>query len=91
MFKNYVPDVVHHMRERDENGDFQWVRRMTSELFGGKKVLLFGLPGAFTPTCTNEQLPTYEEMYDKFIDMGLTKYGARRSTMRSPCSSGQRC
>ena len=69
--KNYVPDVVHHMRERDENGDFQWVRRMTSELFGGKKVLLFGLPGAFTPTCTNEQLPTYEEMYDKFIDMGF--------------------
>lgn len=71
MFKNYVPDVVHHMRERDENGDFQWVRRMTSELFGGKKVLLFGLPGAFTPTCTNEQLPKYEELYDKFIGMGF--------------------
>jgi len=75
LFKTYVPDVVHHMRERDESigGDnpYKWVRKMTSELFGGKKILLFGLPGAFTPTCTNEQLPNFERLYDEFVAEGI--------------------
>ena len=71
----YLPDVVFHMRERDESieGDnpFRWVRTTTGELFGGKKVIIFGLPGAFTPTCTNEQLPTFERMYDEFKEFGV--------------------
>lgn len=75
MFNQYLPDVVFHMRERDESigGDnpYKWVRKMTSELFGGKKVLIFGLPGAFTPTCTNEQLPNFERLYDEFRDVGI--------------------
>lgn len=72
MFDDYLPDVVFHMRKRtSDEGDFVWERKTTSELFGGKKVLIFGLPGAFTPTCTNEQLPKYEEMYDEFIDKGI--------------------
>lgn len=33
----------------------------TSELFGGKKVIIFALPGAFTPTCSNQHLPGYVE------------------------------
>lgn len=41
------------------------------EVFGGKTVLVFGLPGAFTPTCSTKQLPTYDEMYDKFIEAGI--------------------
>ena len=31
----------------------------TSELFAGKKVVLFALPGAFTPTCSNQHLPGF--------------------------------
>lgn len=31
----------------------------TDELFGGKKVILFSVPGAFTPTCSNQHLPGY--------------------------------
>lgn len=34
--------------------------------FCDKKAILFGLPGAFTPTCTNEMLPTYDILFDKF-------------------------
>ena len=74
-FEDYIPDVVFHLRERDESigGDnpYKWVRRMSSELFGGKKVIIFGLPGAFTPTCTNEQLPGFEALYDEFQAEGI--------------------
>lgn len=70
-----LPDVVFHMRERDETigGDnpFKWVRKTTGELFSGKKVVIFGLPGAFTPTCSNSQLPGYEEMFDDFEALGI--------------------
>jgi peroxiredoxin len=41
------------------------------EVFGGKTVLVFGLPGAFTPTCSTKQLPTYDEMYDQFINSNI--------------------
>ena len=41
------------------------------EVFGGKTVFVFGLPGAFTPTCSTKQLPTYDEMYDQFINSNI--------------------
>jgi peroxiredoxin len=75
LFKTYLPDVIFHLRERDESigGDnpYKWVRKTTGELMSGKKVLIFGLPGAFTPTCTNEQLPAFERLYDEFIAEGF--------------------
>ena len=43
----------------------------TTELFKDKKVILFGLPGAFTPTCSTKQLPGYEEMFHKFQEKGI--------------------
>ena len=43
----------------------------TDDLFKDKKVVLFGLPGAFTPTCSSEQLPTYDQEYDKFKSLGI--------------------
>lgn len=52
-----------------ENGEF--VERTTRDLFYGKRVALFGLPGAFTPTCTNQQVPEYEEAYDDLIAAGV--------------------
>ena len=61
-----VPQVEFAFRE---NGEF--VYRKTSELFHGKRVVIFSLPGAFTPTCSAYQLPGFEEKYDDFIGSGI--------------------
>ena len=42
-----------------------------SDEFKGKKIVMFGLPGAFTPTCSGEELPSYDKHYNKFIDNGI--------------------
>lgn len=41
------------------------------DLFGGKRVVIFSLPGAFTPTCTNSQLPAFEAAYSSFKLLGI--------------------
>ena len=61
-----IPSVDFMFRE---NGEF--VVRSTEELFGGKKVVLFALPGAFTPTCSAYQLPGFEEKYSEFKEAGV--------------------
>ena len=66
MIINELPDVNFIFREGGE-----WVNRSTDDLFAGKKVILFGLPGAFTPTCSEKQLPVYEEHFDKFKVYGV--------------------
>lgn len=43
----------------------------TDEIFGGKKVVLFALPGAFTPTCSASHLPGYVVNFDHFRDKGV--------------------
>tara|TARA_Y100000287_G_C14125306_1_gene307018 strand:- start:153 stop:701 length:549 start_codon:yes stop_codon:yes gene_type:complete len=48
-----------------------WVDKTTDDLFADKKVVLFSLPGAFTPTCSGEQLPSYDKHYDKFKELGM--------------------
>jgi len=70
-----VPEVVFKTRVRDESigGDnpYKWEDVSTKELFNGKRVLVFSLPGAFTPTCSTYQLPDYEKMYDEFKELGI--------------------
>jgi peroxiredoxin len=61
-----VPQVQFTFRE---NGEF--VTRTSSELFDGKRVVIFSLPGAFTPTCSAYQLPGFEEKYEDFIGLGI--------------------
>ena len=61
-----VPQVEFVFRE---SGEF--VTRTSSELFDGKRVVIFSLPGAFTPTCSAYQLPGFEEKYDDFIGSGI--------------------
>ena len=39
----------------------------TADVFAGKKVVLFGVPGAFTPTCSNNHLPGYLENHDAIL------------------------
>ena len=49
----------------------EWKDVSTSDLFKDKKIVIFSLPGAFTPTCSGQQLPTYDEMYSQFKDKGI--------------------
>ena len=49
----------------------EFVEQSTDQIFGGKKVVVFALPGAFTPTCSSQQLPGYEKMYDEFKSLGI--------------------
>lgn len=70
-----VPDTMFYMRERVDIGldgmPFVWSYKTSKDLFAGKKVVIFGLPGAFTPTCSNEQLPGYEGLYNEFMEAGI--------------------
>jgi peroxiredoxin len=43
----------------------------TAEVFGGKKVALFAVPGAFTPTCSKQHLPGYVQKYDELKSKGF--------------------
>ena len=43
------------------------------DLFMSKRVVVFGLPGAFTPTCSNKQLPGFEKNYAKIKKLGIDK------------------
>ena len=43
----------------------------TKEVFGGKKVALFAVPGAFTPTCSKQHLPGYVQRYDELKSKGF--------------------
>jgi len=52
-----------------EGGEF--VTRTSKEIFSGKRVVVFALPGAFTPTCTEQQLPGFEEAYDDIKALGV--------------------
>jgi peroxiredoxin len=70
-----VPNVVFKTRVRDESiggpNPYTWKDVTTQEIFAGKKVVLFALPGAFTPTCSSTHLPRYEELFEEFKAQGV--------------------
>jgi len=70
-----VPDVIFKVRVRDESigGDnpFKWQDFTSKDYFDGKRVLVFSLPGAFTPTCSTFQVPGFEQNYEKIREMGI--------------------
>jgi thioredoxin-dependent peroxiredoxin len=72
---NQVPDVVFKTRVRDESiggeNPFRWQDVTTKDIFAGKKVIVFSLPGAFTPTCSSTHLPRYEALYDELKALGI--------------------
>lgn len=61
-----VPSVTFKIRE-----DYRWVTKTSDEIFRNKRIVLFALPGAFTPTCSTVHLPRYNELYDTFRSTGV--------------------
>jgi len=61
-----IPSVTFRTRQGDS-----WVDLTTDEVFKGKTVILFSLPGAFTPTCSSTHLPRYNELTPSFKAEGV--------------------
>src|SRR6056300_1524347 len=70
-----VPQVQFMTRVRDDSIDgpnpYRWEPRTTDDYFAGRRVLVFSLPGAFTPTCSTYQLPGFEEQYNNILEQGI--------------------
>jgi peroxiredoxin len=70
-----VPKVVFRTRVRDESVEgpnpYRWQDLSTDDVFKGKKVIVFALPGAFTPTCSSTHLPGFEDNYSEFQALGV--------------------
>ena len=79
MIKNFkIPNVVFKIREDDISETEgvcaiggRWVDKSTENFFKGKRVVLFSLPGAFTPTCSSQQLPEFVNNYDAIKKLGI--------------------
>ena len=61
-----VPNVTFRVRENNE-----WKSVTTDDLFKGRTVVVFSLPGAFTPTCSSTHLPRYNELAPVFFANGV--------------------
>ena len=79
-----VPDTTFKYRVRTDgkpityvdntNGGanpFDWKDVTCDDIFKDKRVVVFSLPGAFTPTCSTQQVPGFEELYDQIKDLGV--------------------
>ncbi len=70
-----VPDVTFKTRVRDESVEgpnpYRWQDLTSDEIFKGKKIVLFSLPGAFTPTCSSFQLPGYDKACGEMKSLGI--------------------
>lgn len=61
-----VPNVTFRTRKNND-----WMKITTDDLFAGKTVVVFSLPGAFTPTCSSTHLPGYNELAKVFQENGV--------------------
>ena len=61
-----VPQVTFHTRK-----GYEWQDLTTDDLFAGKTVVVFSLPGAFTPTCSSSHVPRYDQLADAFKEQGV--------------------
>jgi peroxiredoxin len=70
-----VPNIVFKTRVRDESiggpNPYRWEDKTSFDYFANKRVVLFSLPGAFTPTCSTYQLPGFEEKFAEFKALGI--------------------
>lgn len=65
-----IPTVTFKTRQK-VGEEFTWADLTTDEIFNNKKVVVFSLPGAFTPTCSSTHLPGYEAMFEKLKELGV--------------------
>lgn len=72
-----IPDATFHTRVRNDAlggpNPFEWKSVTSDDLFAGQRVVLFGVPGAFTPACSDSHLPGYEQNHDAFADLGIDR------------------
>jgi len=61
-----LPDVTFRTRK-----DHEWVELKTSDIFDGKSVIVFSLPGAFTPTCSSSHVPRFNQLQPLFAEKGI--------------------
>ena len=61
-----VPDVTFKTRR-----DHEWVELTTADIFAGKSVIVFSLPGAFTPTCSSSHVPRFNQLAPTFKELGI--------------------
>lgn len=73
-----IPNVTFAFRQGDEEPEEggcpiggEFVFKTSNELFANKRVVVFSLPGAFTPTCSTYQLPGFEEQFNEFRAKGI--------------------
>lgn len=70
-----VPDALFRTRLRNPAlpgpNPYEWRDVTTAEIFAGKRIVLFAVPGAFTPACSETHLPGFEQHYDAFTALGV--------------------
>ena len=75
MINRKLPDVTFKTRVHDAAVEgpnpYRWQDRTTADLFGAKRVVVFSLPGAYTPTCSNKQCPSFELAYQEILGLGV--------------------
>jgi peroxiredoxin len=77
MSPDTVPDATFHTRVRNEGlggpNPFEWKPLTSDDVFAGKRIVLFALPGAFTPACSDSHVPGYEAHHDEFRTLGIDR------------------
>jgi peroxiredoxin len=75
MIGRQVPNVIFKTRVRDESvggsNPYRWQDMTTDDYFKSRRVVVFSLPGAFTPTCSTYQLPGFEKGFTDFTAHGI--------------------
>ncbi len=67
-----IPFVEWNRRLKPEgSAEYTWVAENSEDLFKDKRVVLFALPGAFTPTCSTTHLPGFEAKYDEILEQDI--------------------
>lgn len=69
-----MPSVTFKTRARvgsDDENPFDWKDVTSEDYFKGKRAVVFSLPGAFTPTCSNTHLPGFEKAYEEMKSLGI--------------------
>ncbi|HSF64804.1 MAG TPA: peroxiredoxin [Paracoccaceae bacterium] len=72
-----VPDATFHTRVRNDAlggpNPYEWKLLSSDDVFAAQRVVLFGVPGAFTPACSDTHLPGYERAHDDFRALGVDR------------------